>query len=296
MPGRRWMTAALFAALAQAVIGITLVESALRVPRRRFGSTVDRSHAPAEIRATDGVLLRGWLYPASRSPGGRAVIILHGVGDNRLGVAAFAAMFTRRGFDVLTPDSRGHGESGGLVTYGVREAGDVARWAGWLREGGARRLYGLGESMGAAILLQSLAAGAPFQAVAAESPFSSFREIAYDRMGQPFGLGHWFGRYPMRPVVEAALLYARHGHRLDFSRVSPLEAVRATRVPVLLIHGEADRNIPVRHSRLIAGQRLAHVVLWEVPEASHTRAYAARPVEFERRLLEFFASSDPRAN
>ena len=48
--------------------------------------------------------------------------------------------------------------------------------------------------MGAAQLLQSLDTHPHFCAVAAESPFANFREIAYDRMGQPFHLGPWVGR------------------------------------------------------------------------------------------------------
>src|SRR5260370_100979 len=63
-------------------------------------------------------------------------------------------------------------------------------------------IFGFGESMGAAELLQSLTVEPHFCAVAAESSFSSFREIAYDRMGQSLHLGPWFGRTIFRPLVE----------------------------------------------------------------------------------------------
>ena len=39
-----------------------------------------------------------------------------------------------------------------------------------------------------------------------------------------------------------------------------------TKVPVFLIHGQSDSNIPVRHARLIAA-RNPQVLLWEVPNA-----------------------------
>ena len=79
--------------------------------------------------------------------------------------------------------------------------------------------------MGAGQLLQSLAAGAQFCAVVAESSFSDFREIAYDRMGQPFHLGPWVGRTILRPVVEAAFLRARWKYGLDMQQVSPEKAL-----------------------------------------------------------------------
>jgi hypothetical protein len=69
-------------------------------------------------------------------------------------------------------------------------------------------------SANAAQLLQSLDTHPNFCAVAAESSFSNFREIAYDRMGQPFHLGPWFGRTILRPLIEVAFLRARLTHRL----------------------------------------------------------------------------------
>jgi pimeloyl-ACP methyl ester carboxylesterase len=123
--------------------------------------------------------------------------------------------------------------------------------------------------------------------VAAESSFSSFREIAYDRMGQPLNLGPWFGQTISRPVVEFAFLYARLKYRLDMQQVSPENAVAATAVPVLLIHGEIDSNIPLRHSLRIQA-RNSSAVLWEVPNADHCGAISVAPQQFEQKLIAHF--------
>jgi pimeloyl-ACP methyl ester carboxylesterase len=144
--------------------------------------------------------------------------------------------------------------------------------------------------MGAAELLQSLQASAAFCAVVAESPFANFREIAYDRMGQPFHLGPWVGRTVLRPLVEIAFLRARWKYGLDMDQVSPEDAVADSHVPVLLIHGQIDSNIPLRHSRRI--RALApQAVLWEVPGADHCGAIATAPAEFERRLIAWFGAA-----
>ena len=161
----------------------------------------------------------------------------------------------------------------------------------WLREvRRPGRLFGLGVSMGASILLQSLTEEPRFCAVVAESPFASFREIAYDRMGQPFGAGPWLGRLFLRPVVESGILYARFKYGVDLERASPEEALRRVRTPVLLIHGVRDRNIPVRHSRRIMEHGFGNVSLWEAPEADHARVLGSRPQEYERRVTEWFGS------
>jgi dipeptidyl aminopeptidase/acylaminoacyl peptidase len=143
--------------------------------------------------------------------------------------------------------------------------------------------------MGAALLLQSLQSENRFCAVVAESPFASFREIGYERVGQFFHTGPWLGRSALRPIIEFAFIYARRKYKLDFEQVSPETIVAATKIPVLLIHGQSDRNIPVRHSRLIAARNAA-VILWEVPNADHCGAVGAEPEEFGEKLIAWFES------
>jgi len=60
-------------------------------------------------------------------------------------------------------------------------------------------------------------------------------------------------------------------------------------VPVLLIHGQADSNIPVRHSRMIHARNPA-TELWEVPGAEHCGAIAVAPKEFEARVMNWFGA------
>src|SRR5882672_8199688 len=103
-------------------------------------------------------------------------------------------------------------------------------------------------------------------------------------MGQPFHMGPWVGRVPLRPLVEIAFLRARWKYGLDMGRASPEDAVAGSHTPVLLIHGQIDGNIPVRHSRAIH-TRAPQSVLWEVPGADHCGALAGAPQEFESRVL-----------
>jgi dipeptidyl aminopeptidase/acylaminoacyl peptidase len=240
------------------------------------------------ITAGDGASLSAWSIRPRRS-NGKAVILLHGLGDNRMGMIGYAELLLNHGFSVLMPDARAHGASEGqLATYGLLESDDIHRWFDWL-EGNQHPtcVFGFAESMGAAQLLQSLQVERRFCAVAAESPFSSFRQIGYDRVGQFFHAGPWLGRTILRPVVEAAFGYARLKYGLNFEQVSPEKVVSTTKVPVFLIHGQKDSNIPVRHSLLIAADNAA-VTLWEVPNADHCGAISTARNEFEHRLIGWF--------
>jgi hypothetical protein len=206
-----------------------------------------------------------------------------------------AELLLGHGYAVLLPDARAHGSSGGeMATYGVKESGDVRRWFDWIeRSESPRCIDGLGESMGAAQLLGSLRTTPGFCAVVAESSFASFREASYDRMGEKMNSGAWAGRTLLRPAVEAGLLYARWRYGVDLEQASPEVAVAASSVPVLLIHGRKDANLPPRHSEEILAQssaRSAAVVSWEPAEAGHCGAAGAEPEEFERRVIGWFES------
>jgi pimeloyl-ACP methyl ester carboxylesterase len=258
---------------------------------REIALHLDSSLEDASITTQDDVTLHAWaIYPHRSNR--NAVILAHGMGDNRIGMTGYAQLLLAHGFTVLLPDARAHGASGGkLATYGLLERNDIRLWFDFLAaQAHPHCIFGFAESMGAGELLQSLTVEPGFCAVAAESSFSSFREIAYDRMGQPLHLGPWFGRTVLRPVVEFAFLYVRWKYRIDMQQVSPEDAVAATNVPVFLIHGLIDSNISPRHSHRIQ-HRNSNVVLWEVRNADHCGAISTAPEEFAQRLLSWFSAA-----
>jgi uncharacterized protein len=290
-------------------IGIFAAESALHPGRSVEGPTEEqlaqsvaaRNHAliaDASITAADGATLQAWSIRPSSS-NGDTVILLHGVSDNRAGMLGSADLLLRHGYAVLLPDARAHGLSdGAIATYGVKEAEDIRRWFNWIEQAEAPHcIDGLGESMGAAQLLNSLSAEPGFCAVVAESPFASFREASYDRLGQQLNAGALLGRTLLRPAVETGFLYARLKYGVNLDQASPENAVAASHVPILLIHGKKDTNLPPRHSEMILAHSSARgtaVALWEPAEAEHCGAAEAEPEEYQHRVLSWFETHDGR--
>jgi uncharacterized protein len=287
-----------------AMLGIFLGELAFRPQRvpiderqsaeattARFGAALQ----DVSVTSIDGSHLQGWLARPARV-NGDAVILFHGVGDNRQGMMGFAELFLSNGFTVLVPDSRAQGESGGAFpTYGLKESDDVHRWFDWLvMQQHPKCVFGMGESMGAAVLLQSVEKESRFCAVVAESSFASFRQIAYVRVGQFFHTGPWLGRIVLRPAVEAAFLYGRLTRGINLADASPERSVVGSRVPILLVHGLADDNIPFQQSERIRAHDPTDIVLWEVPLAGHCGAVNAAEKEFNTRVLGWFTSHDGR--
>jgi dipeptidyl aminopeptidase/acylaminoacyl peptidase len=246
-----------------------------------------------DLATPDGVTLRAWLM-RPRETNGDAVILLHGVSDNRMGMYGYGQWLAEHHYTVLLPDARGHGSSGGeQATYGLLESNDIHHWVDWIEaDQHPRCMFGLGESMGAAQLLQSLSKESRFCAVVAESPFASFREVAYARFGREFHTGPWLGRTFFHPTVDVGFLYVRLRYGFEMEDASPEEAVVGTKTPVLLIHGLQDRNIPPYHSDRIQAKNPSFVSVWKVPGAVHTGAHQVAPQEFERRVLEWFVFKD----
>ncbi len=278
------------------VLGILLIESAMHpqrlITQQQFETGASHSHSQGvALTASDGAILRASLI-RPQQPNGNSVLLLHGSGDNWHGMLGYAPMLFDAGYNVLLPDSRVHGESGGnLATYGLLEADDIHRWSEWLQAqfGSKGCVDILGESMGAAIAIQS--ARLPLNcAVVAEAPFSSFREIGYERISQSLGIGVGFTRIAAWPTVESAFLYTRLRYGLDFDKVSPEQALASSHVPTLLIAGLADDNIPPRHSERILSQAGPGTELWQVPRAGHTAAASIAPEEFRSRVLNWFAA------
>lgn len=302
----RWFLVLLSLYLSLCTVGgIYLADGSLHPARRpldpgevaAFTSALQPMQAKVQevaITTPDRVTLRAWLLRPI-APNGKAVLVLHGLADNRLGMTGYAELLLTHGYTVLLPDARAHGVSEGKVaTFGVLEQEDIHEWFDFVSATHPHCIYGMGESMGASQLLQSLETESRFCAVVAESPFSTFREIAYDRMGQPFRLGPWVGRTVLRPLVEIAFLRARWKYGLRMGQISPAEAASKSRVPILLIHGQTDGNIPVRHSEAIHAQA-ARTVLWEVPGADHCGALAVAPEEFTSRVLGWFGGASVAA-
>src|SRR5882724_3046933 len=108
-----------------AVAGVFLADGTLHPARRslspndelqaqRLAYDHDSELADVTIPANDGAILSAWSI-RPRNSNKKAVILLHGLGDNRLGTIGYAEMLLSHGFSVLMPDARAHGASGGQV-------------------------------------------------------------------------------------------------------------------------------------------------------------------------------------
>jgi alpha-beta hydrolase superfamily lysophospholipase len=243
------------------------------------------------VRAPDGALLRGWKVRAAR-PNESWVLLLHGRSHNRFVMLPHAEFLLSAGYNVVMMDARRHGESGGAAsTYGYLEKRDETAVVDTLESSeNVKHLFALGESMGAAVSLQSAAAEPRIEAVVAEGAFRNLREVTYDYAG--LQQSEFLGKTLFRPAADVSRWIAERQGGFSFEEISPEKAAAARPFPVLLICGLSDRKIPCRHAQAIFRAAAERKELWEVPATGHEKAMETHSAEFHRRVLNFFAKVD----
>ena len=258
----------IFAILAVTTIAALLLSTQLAAVGANMLLVRSRRHVngPPPSTCTDAtfngpdIKLKGWSCRTAMPRRG-TVIYLHGIGSNRTAGVGIVQRFTKRGFDVITYDSRGHGESDGEVaTYGFYEKDDLGRVLDTLPAG--ERIVLIGASFGAAVALQAAAYDDRINAVVAAESFSDLRTIALHR-APPIFIG---------PLIEKAFRIAEERGRFTVDAVNVVATASRIKIPVLLIHGDADVDTPPEHSQRIFAALTAPKRLILVPGARHNQS------------------------
>jgi len=258
----RWIGTASATLVMALVVGCTQLPAigagALLHPARHTTSLPPPAGCSNATFAGANVTLRGWRC-ATQAPRRATIVYLHGVADNRGSAAGPIARFLPLGYDVITYDSRAHGESSGeACTYGFYEKQDLHRVIDTI----AGPVILIGASLGGAVALQEASDDPRVTAVVAAETFSDLRTVATQR-------ARWM--FTTRQIDQAFQLAEREA-RFDVDAVSPERAAGHIAVPVLLIHGDADVDTPAAHSQRVFDQLKGPKRLILVPGATHNRS------------------------
>jgi alpha-beta hydrolase superfamily lysophospholipase len=236
-----------------------MAAGALLHPARHHVAPGAPENCQDAVFVSEGITLKGWRCHAA-TPKRGTIIYLHGVGDNRVSSAGVIQRFVNRGFDVVAYDSRAHGESGGeSCTYGYFEKSDLHRVIDTLSND---RVILIGSSMGAAVALQEMADDPRVVGAVAAESFSDLRTVATERA--PFFLTD--------STIRKAFNLAEQQAGFSIDAVNVVEAARRIAVPVLLIHGDMDRDTPPEHSQRIFSVLHSPKRLILVPGAKHNES------------------------
>jgi uncharacterized protein len=294
----RILLLALSGVLALLVVGYIVISAYLATEATRARRSLPRG-TPADQGLTyepvtfpsagDGIQLRGWYLPGS---GQKAIVMVHGIDGNRWDTThhtdELAGVFVRDGYDVLVFDLRGCGESGGeRLGLGWLERQDVKGAVSVvLGRGVPSGNIGLwGQSFGGASVLLAAPEIPEVAAVVSDAAFADARPLLDGEINRRTGLPPLFT--PGISVFTSAF------YGLDLAAIPPERAVpRIAPRPLLIIHGDADRRIPVEHGyRLKGASASPSNDLWIVAGAEHAEAFNVERQNYSQRVLSFYARS-----
>lgn len=241
------------------------------------------------ITARDGVELAGHYIPC-RHPR-RIIIAMHGWRSSWYkDFGMMADFWEKEQCSVLYAEQRGQNNSGGdYMGFGLTERYDVLEWIRWVTErcGTQIPIYLAGVSMGATTVLMAAGLDLPdnVRGIAGDCGFTSpqaiWKHVANQNLHMTFGL---------RGIMADSMF--RQRLQLSDSRESTVEALKACRTPVLLIHGTEDHFVPVEMTyenyKACAGPKK----LFIVPGADHGMSYFIDPKGYEAVIREFWKRYD----
>lgn len=171
----------------------------------------------------DGLTLGGW-YRAAR-PGQPTLVYFHGNAGHLGGRLILVQPYLEAGYGVLLAGYRGYdGNPGRPGEAGLYADGRAA--LSWLAGIGVAhdRIVLFGESLGSGVAVQ-MAVERPVAGLVLQSPFTSVVDVGQDKV----------------PWLPVSLLMT--------DRFDSLSKIPRITAPLLLIHGEADRVVPVQFGR-----------------------------------------------
>jgi len=261
------------------IVGYALFAGAIYMAQRRM-MYFPAKHLPTPIEAglgaahtitlhtSDGFDLIAWHIPAKPEENLPTIVYLHGNGGNIAGRAHRARPLIANGYGVLLVEYRGYGGNPGVPTEQGLYA-DARAAMDFLQTEGTppADVVLLGESLGSGVAVQIAAelgrAGTPAKALVLEAPYTSTTDVA--------AAVYWF--LPVRWLMK--------------DRFESLDKIKDIATPLLVIHGEHDRTIPVNlGQRLLAAAPEPRTGIF-IPNAGHNDLTAHGS---DGHILEFLAT------
>ncbi|MBR0353168.1 MAG: alpha/beta hydrolase [Oscillospiraceae bacterium] len=243
----------------------------------------EKPYERVSIRSFDGLKLAGRYYHAK--DGAPLAILCHGYrGTPSRDFCGGAEIFFGLGFNLLLIEERAHCTSGGhSITFGVKERQDVLSWTRYAVErfGADVKILLAGISMGAGTVLMASELDLPanVRGILADCPFTSPAEIITE-FGKAQGI-------PMKIAYPFTALAARVFGGFSLTAADASEAVKNAKVPVLLVHGEADELVPCEMGRRIAEANPEKVEFCTFPGARHGMSYMADTARYTELVRAF---------
>lgn len=245
-------------------------------------------HREVYQNSFDGLKLHATYFPPVNDRAGkkRVVICFHGYTSKGMSdYIGLSDYYLKRGWAMLLPDARAHGDSEGTyIGFGCLDRKDALVWINWL-------IHGLGEdveivlhgtSMGGATVLMASGLELPLQVkgIVSDCGFTSPKEVFTHVLNTMYHL-------PAFPVIQAADVLNKKLAGYGMDECNAKREVRKAKVPILFIHGSKDTFVPSRMCGEIYENCASPKRKLIVEGAAHAESYYKDMESYEKALTSF---------
>ncbi|PFD92623.1 alpha/beta hydrolase [Bacillus cereus] len=199
-------------------------------------------HQPNTIiaRSFDDLKLNGYEYRNQESSH-KWSIVVHGYSGRASEMTKYIRHFYEKGYSVVAPDLRGHGNSqGDYIGMGWHDRKDIMLWIERiLKEDPQAEIALFGISMGGATVMMTSGEDLPsnVKVIIEDCGYSSVIDEFTYQLKDLFHL-------PKFPVMNAANTITKLRAGYDLNEGSAVKQVAKSKTPMLFIHGDADTFVP----------------------------------------------------
>lgn len=237
------------------------------------------------IQSHDGVRLAGHWFPKEGAK--RVILAMHGWRSGwSHDFGAAADFWFASDCSVLLPEQRAQGRSGGAcIGFGLLERYDCLGWLDWLNAHGCENLpiYLFGISMGASTVLMTAGLELPdnVRGIIADCGYTSPGAVWKHVVGKNLGLSFSLCKFGANALCKKRL-------QMGMDDYSCTDAMQLCKVPVLFIHGDADKFVPVEMTHENYAACTAPKQLLIVPGAAHGMSYFTDGETYRRTVTDFW--------
>ena len=236
-----------------------------------------------DIKSKDGLKLVADKYYLNEQSN-KWVIIVHGYGGNRQTMRSYGLHYFDKGYNVLIPDLRAHGDSEGkYIGMGWLDRNDLILWINHIiSENPNAEIVLHGVSMGAATVMMTSGENLPNQvkAIIEDCGYTSVWDIFEDELNALFKL-------PAFPALHMSNIVAKFRVGYDFKNASSLEQVKKSEVPILFIHGDKDTFVQTHMVYDLYDSANCEKEIFIVADAGHAEAKNRNPEIYFQKVFEF---------
>lgn len=215
----------------------------------------------------------------------RTAIVVHGYNAGPYNVMMLARMYRDSlGFNVLMPSLRHHYRSGGEYTQmGWKDRLDLLEWSGFAHGLFSDTLQVFhGESMGAAAVMMASGENTP------DYVRGFIEDCGYTNAWEEIVFASDKYLHRDSTFVRSAAEICERRYGVNLYEASSVDQLARCSKPMLFIHGDADRLVPVRmawenYNAKTSGYR----EIWIAPGSAHSRAFPDYPAEYTARVRAF---------